>query len=218
VIVFDVNETLSDMTPLAARFADIGAPELLAKVWFSSLLRDGFALAAAGDKEAFTRLAAGTLQAVLAGAALSQPADDAAGHVLAGFSDLSVHPDVPDGIRILRQHGLRVVTLANGSVEVADRLLSKAGIRGDFEQLLSVDDAAAWKPAFAAYAHAASACSVGFEEMLLIAVHPWDIHGAHRAGMCTGWISRQQTPYPDYFAAPDVQAPDLAALASQIVS
>ncbi len=47
VIVFDVNETLSDMAPLAARFADVGAPDLLAKVWFASVLRDGFALAAA---------------------------------------------------------------------------------------------------------------------------------------------------------------------------
>jgi 2-haloacid dehalogenase len=53
--VFDVNETLSDMAPLAGRFADVGAPELLAKVWFASLLRDGFALAATGGKEAFSR-------------------------------------------------------------------------------------------------------------------------------------------------------------------
>lgn len=27
VVVFDVNETLSDMTPVARRFADLGAPE-----------------------------------------------------------------------------------------------------------------------------------------------------------------------------------------------
>ncbi len=53
--------------------------------------------------------------------------------------------------------------------------------------------------------------------MLLVAVHPWDIHGAHQAGMRTGWISRQETPYPDYFSAPDLRAPDLGALARQIV-
>jgi hypothetical protein len=32
VIVFDVSETLSDMTPLAARFADVADPSLLANV------------------------------------------------------------------------------------------------------------------------------------------------------------------------------------------
>jgi 2-haloacid dehalogenase len=48
VIVFDVNETLPGMTPMARRFAEVGASQLLAQVWFASLLRDGFALDAAG--------------------------------------------------------------------------------------------------------------------------------------------------------------------------
>lgn len=218
VIVFDVNETLSDMAPLAARFADVGAPDLLAKVWFASLLRDGFALAAAGGKERFPPLADGTLRAVLAGARLNRPTDDAVGHILSGFADLGVHPDVPDGVRLLRKHGLRLVTLGNGSADVAERLLTKAGIRGEFEDLLSVDGAAAWKPARAAYAYAARACSVSMDQMLLVAVHPWDIHGARQAGMRTGWIARQDTPYPGYFAAPDLQAPGLVTLAGLIVA
>ena len=50
------------------------------------------------------------------------------------------------------------------------------------------------------------------------AVHPWDIHGAHQAGLRTGWITRQHTPYPGYFAAPDLQAPDMVTLAGQIVA
>jgi 2-haloacid dehalogenase len=110
------------------------------------------------------------------------------------------------------------VTLTNGSADVADRLLDKAGIRGEFEHLLSVDDAGAWKPARAAYAYAARACSVPMDQMLLVAVHPWDIHGAHQAGMRTGWITRKPAPYPGYFAAPDLQAPGLPDLAEQVIS
>jgi 2-haloacid dehalogenase len=216
--VFDVNETLSDMAPMAGRFTDVGAPGLLATVWFSAVLRDGFALAAAGGKEPFARLARGALETVLAGATLNRPAAGAADHILAGFSDLPVHPDVPGGMRLLREGGLRLVTLSNGSAEVAGGLLAAAGIRGEFEQLLSVEDAPAWKPAPAAYAYAARACSVPIGQMLLVAVHPWDIHGAHQAGMRTGWITRRPAPYPGYFAAPDLQAPDLGTLARQILS
>jgi 2-haloacid dehalogenase len=217
VIVFDVNETLSDMAPMARRFADVGAPGLLATAWFASVLRDGFALTAAGGKEPFARLARGTLEAVLAGASLNRPAAEAAGHVLAGFSHLSVHPDVPDGVRLLRNGGRRLVTLSNGSADVAGKLLTTAGIRGEFEHLLSVEDAPAWKPAPAAYAYAARACSVPAGQMLLVAAHPWDIHGARQAGLRTGWITRRPSPYPGYFAAPDLQAPDLSALARQIL-
>jgi len=218
VIVFDVNETLSDMAPMAGRFADVGAPGLLATAWFAAVLRDGFALAAAGGKEAFSRLARGALEAALVGISLNRPAAEAADHILAGFGDLSVHPDVPDGVRLLREHGMRLVTLSNGSAGVAGRLLDKAGIRGEFEHLLSVEDADAWKPAPAAYAYAARACTVPIGQMLLVAVHPWDTHGAHQAGMRTGWITRQPAPYPGYFSAPDLHAPDLSALARQILS
>ena len=172
VIVFDVNETLSDMAPMAGRFADVGAPGLLATAWFAAVLRDGFALAAAGGKEAFSRLARGALEAALVGISLNRPAAEAADHILAGFGDLSVHPDVPDGVRLLRESGMRLVTLSNGSADVAGRLLAKAGNRGEFEHLLSVEDADAWKPAPAAYAYAARACTVPIGQMLLVAVHP----------------------------------------------
>ncbi len=218
VIVFDVNETLSDMAPMAGRFTEVGAPGLLAAAWFAAVLRDGFALTAAGGKEPFARLARGALDAVLAGVSLDRPAGEAADHILAGFSDLSVHPDVPEGVRLLREGGLRLVTLSNGSADVADKLLAAAGIRGEVERLLSVEDAPAWKPAPAAYAYAARACSVPAAQMLLVAVHPWDIHGARQAGMRAGWISRGPAPYPGYFAAPDLRAPDLRALAQQILA
>lgn len=218
VVVFDVNETLSDMTPLAARFAEVGAPGLLAAVWFSAVLRDGFALAATGGSEKFSRLGEGMLRAVLAGAPLNRPAGAAVSHILAGLDDLAVHPDVPPAVRILRGHGLRLVTLSNGAASIADRLLRRAGLRDEFEQLLSVDDIGAWKPAATAYAYAARACSASVGQLLLAAVHPWDIHGAHWAGLRTGWVSRQPAPYPGYFATPDLRAADLAGLARQIVS
>ena len=218
VIVFDVNETLSDLAPIARRFADVGAPDLLATVWFASLLRDGFALAAANGNEPFARLARGALETVLAGASLNRPVAEAADYILAGFSDLSVHPDVPDGVRLLREGGLRLVTLSNGSADIAGRLLSKAGIRGEFEHLLSVEDAPAWKPATAAYAYAASACSVPAGQMLLVAVHPWDIHGAARAGLRTAWLNRTGDSYPAYFEAPDFTVSALTELATVLTA
>lgn len=39
--------------------------------------------------------------------------------------------------------------------------------------------------------------------MLLVAVHPWDIHGAASAGMHTAWLNRSGDPYPGYFTHPE---------------
>jgi 2-haloacid dehalogenase len=218
VIVFDVNDTLSDMAPMAQRFADVGAPGELAVVWFTSLLRDGFALTVTGDNEKFARIADGMLRTVLASASLNRPPEDAVRHILAGFTELGVHPDVREGVRLLASDGISLVTLSIGPLTIIERLLTRAGILDYFERLLTVEDAGAWKPAPAAYAYAARTCEVDPGQMMLVAAHPWDIHGAHRAGMRTGWISRNAAPYPEYFAAPDLHASGLAALARQIAA
>jgi 2-haloacid dehalogenase len=198
VVVFDVNETLSDMTPLATRFGDLGAPPHLARLWFATVLREGFASTVAGHPERFAVLAADALRTVLHGLDLDRPLDAAVEHVLGGFADLAVHPDVPPGLRALRGAGLRLVTLSNGAAAVAERLMDRAGLRAEFERLLSVEDAGVWKPAAAAYAYAARVCGVPVEETVLVAVHPWDIDGAARAGMRTAWIDRGGDPYPGH--------------------
>ena len=216
VVVFDVNETLSDMVPLGRRFADVGAPELTARIWFASLLRDGFALAVAGDSATFATLGSAALRTVLTGTPLTRDLDAAVDHVMAGFMELGVHADVPEGVRALTAAGLRLATLSNGSAAVAERLLTSAGLRGEFERLLSVEDAGVWKPARGAYEYAARTCEVSPSDMMLVAVHPWDIDGAARAGMQTAWIDRDGRPYPGYFATPTHTVSSLPELAQQL--
>jgi len=155
------------------------------------------------------------LRTLLAPEELDRDLDQGVQHVMSGFTGLPLHPDVPDGVRALRDLGLRLVTLTNGSTAVAEQLFAQAGLREAFETLLSVDDAGAWKPDPAAYANAARTCRVEAAEMLLVAVHPWDIDGASRAGLSTAWVSRVGTDYPGHFRPPThtVRAlPELAAL------
>ncbi|MDQ3095365.1 MAG: hypothetical protein M3Q82_05330 [Actinomycetota bacterium] len=53
-------------------------------------------------------------------------------------------------------------------------------------------------------------------DAMLVAVHPWDIDGAARAGLATAWINRAGGPYPEYFRAPDLRPRSLAELADQL--
>ncbi|GGC91291.1 hypothetical protein GCM10011512_17940 [Tersicoccus solisilvae] len=138
VIVFDVNETLSDMGPLGRSFAAAGADEGLAATWFAGILRDGFAAGLAGDNAGFAEIARTSAADLLAG------------------------------------HG------------VADS-----------------EDAPAWKPHPSSYAHAVQACGTPPDRMLLVAVHPWDVHGAHAAGLRTAWINRTHGTWPGYFKSAD---------------
>ncbi|WP_281964425.1 haloacid dehalogenase type II [Serinicoccus marinus] len=210
LVVLDVNETLSDLSPLRDRFADLGVPPEEAATWFASLLRDGFALTVTGDNPDFARIGRELLGGLLAGSVDDVPAG--VEHVMAGFADLGLHPDVVPGLRALREGGLRVVTLSNGSTAVAEGLLGRAGALDLVERLLSVEDAGRWKPAPEAYRHALDVCGVPADRAVLVAVHPWDLHGAHRAGLGTAWVARSGGRYPGHLAAPDLTVEDLPAL------
>lgn len=216
VIVFDVNETLSNMSPIAQRFDEVGAPAFLADTWFATVLRDGFALAAAGGTAAFLQIGSHLARESLRDQTLNRPIDEAVDHIMTGFGALQLHPDVAAGIHGLKQRQLRLVTLSNGSADLARTLLAQAHLEHEFDALLTVENAPAWKPVRSSYEYAAHACGVSLVDMLLIAVHPWDIHGAAQAGLSTGWLNRNNATYPDYFAAPDYTARTLGELADQL--
>lgn len=214
VVVLDVNETLSDMSPMAARWEAAGAPAHLAGQWFAEVLRDGFALAAAGAAADFATIAAQVARRLLVTAGAQRDVDAAVRDILEAFTGLDVHPDVVEGVRALRGRGIRLVTLSNGAASVAERLLARAGVRDCFEHLLSVQDAGAWKPAPVAYRHALDVCGVGAGQAMLVAVHPWDVDGASRAGLRTAWVDRHHHGgYPGYFRAPDVTVGSVVELA-----
>lgn len=214
VLIFDVNETLSDMSSMGERFAAVGAAQDLAGTWFASVLRDGFALTVTGVNPAFATLGREALRASLTGQV--DDVDAAVEHVMSGFTDLDVHPDVVEGVRALQQLGIRLVTLSNGSASVARGLLDRAGIADAFSRLLSVEDAPAWKPAPAAYAYALEVCGTQSPNAMLVAVHPWDLHGAHLAGLRTAWVNRRRSVYPSSFGTPELEVTSLIDLAARL--
>lgn len=217
LVLLDVNETLSDMAPVADRFASVGAPAALAPTWFAAVLRDGFALAALDRSATFRDVAAAVLRTVLAPLALTVPVEEAVASVLEGFSALPVHPDVAPGLHRLREHGVRVATLSNGAASVAEGLLERAGLADLVEAVLSVEDAGRWKPHPRSYAYALDRLGAAADRTALVAVHPWDLAGAQAAGMVAAWLRRGETgPWPAVFAGPDVEAVGLDGVADTL--
>jgi 2-haloacid dehalogenase len=219
VALLDVNETLSDLAPLADRFEAVGAPAHLLPTWFASTLRDGIAVAATGEYADFQEVARAAARTLLAGVPrLERSPEEAADHILAGIAALSVHPDVPEGIGRLHRAGVRIATLTNGSASTARGLLERAGLEELVEANVAVSDIGRWKPAPEPYRHACRTLGVAEGDAVLIAAHPWDVHGAKHAGLRGAWLNRRGAPYPGMFTAPDLTAGDLPALVDLLVA
>jgi len=213
LVLFDVNETLSDTASLGATLTALGAPAHLAPTWFASVLRDGFALLAAGTPAPFADVARAAALTVLHPVVDDAALPGAADRLVAALGELPPHPDVAPGLGALAAAGLRLATLSHGSPTVAEAVLARAGVRDQVERVVGVyDEAGTWKPAAAAYHHALAVSGTTPEETLLVAVHPWDLHGAARAGLRTAWVDRVGAPWPAVCTAPDVVVTSLAEL------
>jgi len=214
VVVLDVNETLTDTTPLADAFARVGASGSIASRWFSTVLQLGFGMSMAGTPHRFVDIGVAVLPRLLHGESLTMPLDEAVDAVYGRFDELGLHPDVPEGLRALVASGVRVATLSNGSVSYTRHMLDKYDVADTVEQVLSVEDAPAWKPDPRAYEYALSRLGVPAARTVMVAVHPWDLHGAHQVGMRTAYLDRSGAPYPPLGSQPDVAADSLTELAA----
>ncbi|HWL87660.1 MAG TPA: HAD-IA family hydrolase, partial [Polyangiaceae bacterium] len=131
---------------------------------------------------------------------------------------LPLHPDSRAAFERLHASGIRIVTLTNGSAENAATLFRNVGLDGFVERKLSVDDVRHWKPHRDVYLHAARVTGVQPSQVALIAAHPWDIAGARRAGLTTGFVARRGAHYPSVMDPPDVQGATLGEVADRLLS
>ncbi|MBH0115647.1 HAD hydrolase-like protein [Salinibacterium sp. NG253] len=213
-LFFDVNETLSDLSPVADAFEAVGATRDRAASWFASILRDGFALTSTDSEARFLDIATVNARDALGSSPLTMPLDDAVDAVITAFSSVQLHEDVAPGFRSLADAGHRLFTLSNGPASNAERMLTGAGVADAMAGFLSVEGHSPWKPARAAYEGALTRTGAGATsgDAFLVAVHPWDIHGAANAGLSTVWVNRSGAHYPEHFTPPTLTVETLSEL------
>lgn len=205
-VAFDVVETMFSLEAVRQRLVETGLPSHLLELWLARLLRDGFALTISGTYRPFREVAVSALEPILAQHNIETSAAPA---ILEAFAQLDAHPDTEPALRMLTDAGVRVVALTNGGAETTSTLLQRAGLTPLVEQVLSVEAVEQWKPHPAPYQHAAGMVHVAPDRMAMVAVHSWDILGARRAGLVTGWASRLEGVFPPALGEPDVSGDSL---------
>jgi 2-haloacid dehalogenase len=204
LVLLDVNETLFPLHPIETRMAEIGLDGQF-ELWFTRVLRDGFAAAAAGGFAGFRDLAGHHLRELLRRQQLDAT-DAAVSHVLAGFDEVLPHPDVTPGLQKLRDAGVPAVALTNGSSELTRAFLNRSGLSELVAGVHDVGEVGRWKPAPEPYLLVLERRGVIPVAAAMVAAHPWDLFGAAAAGLITAWVDRDGAGYPGAFGTPDVSA------------
>lgn len=213
-VAFDVVETLMSLEPLRSRFVDVGLPESALERWFDRMLRDGMAVTLTGDYAPFPAAAESALS-VIAGSRLS---DEQVRYVLDGLATLPAHDDARASMGLLVEADIAVACLSSGNRNSTEAFLDRSGLNQYVDHVIGVADVQAWKPSPAVYEHALAVIGLPAHDVGLVAVHAFDCHGAHAAGLTTGWARRLERHYPDIFTPADVIGDDLVEVASGLIA
>ena len=146
IIVFDVNETLLDITTLAPLFSRVFGDSAVLREWFAQLILYSQTMTLFGRYAPFGELAVGTLHMLgtIHGVAIKPSDIDEFKQLM---SVLPAHPDAAPALDTLRKAGFRLVTLSNSASSASPTPLERAGLADFFEHSFSVDAVKKFKPA-----------------------------------------------------------------------
>jgi 2-haloacid dehalogenase len=121
-------------------------------------------------------------------------------------------PDAKDALGKLRAAGLRIITIANFSARMLRANADRAGMTALFDELLSTETDAVYKPDPRAYELGLQRLKLDKEEVVFAAFGGWDAYGAKSFGYPTYWVNRFDFPAEALGLEADASSRDLQGL------
>jgi 2-haloacid dehalogenase len=215
-VIFDVNETILDLGALDPVFTRWFGDPVARKAWFALTLHLALTLAATRVFRSFAEVGHAALGEIARHRGVSLP-DDSAAQLREAVLRLPAHQDVMPALGVLRDAGVRTAALSNNPLPIVQEQLRHAGLSPLFDEIMSVDEAGALKPAPAVYDFAVQRLGLAPGSIWMVAAHGWDIAGATRAGLRGAFVARPGQS-PDPFAPPQIIADDLPTIAHAILA
>ncbi|MCY3543378.1 MAG: haloacid dehalogenase type II [Chloroflexi bacterium] len=131
------------------------------------------------------------------------------------WQQLKPFEDAVNGLSRLKGH-YRLVGLSNGEPWYLDHL-AKNRIKFDFDAVISVEEAGAFKPHPGVYRKAAQILDAEVGELMMVASHSFDIMGARACGYRAAYVNRYGLPMEETPHQPDIVTVDFGQLADYLI-
>jgi 2-haloacid dehalogenase len=128
------------------------------------------------------------------------------------YLNLAPYPEVPDTLRRLRERGLPLAILSNGSVFSIGSVVQASGLQDYFAHLISVEAVRVFKPDFRVYRLACETLGLRAEDILFVSSNAWDAAGASHFGFNVCWVKRGDKTFDELGAQPKAIVGDVAGV------
>lgn len=215
--LFDINETVLDLSALDGLFAELFGDPHSRRLWFAQTLQNAMTAELCGRHAPFETQGQAALDMLGERLGRRVTARDKE-RVAAALKRLPAHPDVRPALDFAREQGVRCIAFSNNARSATEAQLEAAGLTDGFAAILSAEDAAALKPATATYRQAAATLDEPADTLWLIAVHAWDVAGAQAAGLKGALVQRTAEQVANPLAPPLVTGRDLQEAVALILA
>lgn len=218
-VVFDLYGTLFDVHSVIERCDQTfpGYGESISKLWRQKQLEYTWLRSLMGDYQNFERATADALRYTCNLLGLTLPASTEAALCDAYFH-ITPYPEVPQSLQRLREMGLPLAILSNGSPNSIRRVVENSGTTTLFDELISVDEVKTFKPHRSVYQLGVDRMRLPKEQILFVSCNPWDASGAKHFGYTVCWTKRSNTAFEELGQRPDMEVRDLKELADRLAA
>lgn len=219
MIVFDVNETLLDLSGLDQPFTNLFGERAgeVKRLWFARLLHTSTVMTMVDTWQDFGEVGKTVLTDLGQRLGLEVSSEEVE-TIVGTMRSLDPYDDVIPGLTTLSDSGAPLVALTNSGQNTAEAQLTHAGIADFFDHILSVEGVRSFKPDPAVYAYCSDTLETNPDQLTLVAAHDWDCAGALHAGWRAAFIERPGQAYNPVLPGPTYQSDDLVSLARTIIA
>ena len=190
-LVFDLYGTLVDTGSVTAECERVfpGRGKAVSSTWRAKQLQYTWLLNSMGEYLDFGEVT----RRALTFACRSEGLRCGAGTVnclMEAYLDLAPFEDALPAARDLIDRGASLFVLSNGTFEMVQQVLGRAGLLCLFSGILSVDSIGAYKPDPRVYGMAADQLDSPPGTIGFVSANSWDITGAASFGLKTVWVNR----------------------------
>jgi 2-haloacid dehalogenase len=210
--VFDAYGTLFDYASAAAGSRDVLGDRIgpLTLLWRDKQLQYTWLRALQGRHADFWQVTGDALDFALETLGLDDSSLRA--RLMELYRMLDVFPEVPAMLERLKAAGLKTAILSNGSPEMLETAVSKAGIGGLLDVVLSVELVGVYKPHPKVYQLAVDRLALPAGAISFQSSNAWDAYAASAFGMRVVWCNRYSQRPERLPGQPDREIASLAEL------
>lgn len=138
--------------------------------------------------------------------------------LMALYLQLGTYPEVPAMLRDLKDRGMRLAILSNGTPDMLAAVVRNSGLEGVFDAVLSVEEVGVYKPHPAVYGLAAKRLKLDPSRICFLSSNGWDAYSAKAFGLRVIWCNRFGQAPERIPAKPDGEIADLSALPAMLAN